>query len=256
MLQRVNERLCIRVLYAVFHFAGSSLWVPFFILVFRVHAESFAFVARLDFVFFVGRACDGMAVCQPLVFDAVFRYAVFVFDVRAQFLADSGFTANFYAAGVVIARIVVGDADFGAVVAWVAVAVFQDVFDRVRVAHGEARQRGEGDVAAAAHAPGALFFDNEGADRVAIFVDEFDAVRIDIALRVGVVFGDFDGEAFRRRATFCQNGIVFEEGFVSIRVRVGNARISGVAGISGVGIGDGGRRGSRIRAGRARIGAR
>ena len=121
--------MCIRVLYAVFHFAGSSLWVAFFILVFRVHAEGFAFVARLDFVFFVGRACDGMAVCQPLVFDAVFRHAVFVADVRAQFLADFGFTADFDFAKVVIACIVVGDADFGAVVAWVAVAVFQDVFD-------------------------------------------------------------------------------------------------------------------------------
>ena len=113
--------------------------MPFFIGVGDVYADGLAFVARLDFVFFVGRARDFFAIRQPLVFDAVFRHAVFILDVRAQFLPDSGFAANFYAAGVVVPRIVVGNRHFPFVGARVAFAVVQDVFHRVGVTFGERR---------------------------------------------------------------------------------------------------------------------
>ena len=143
VVERVHRRLrgvrVGRFGHAVFHFARRGLVVPFFIGVGDVYADGLAFVARLDFVFFVGRARDFFAIRQPLVFDAVFRHAVFILDVRAQFLADFGFAANFYAAGVVIARIVVGDADFRLVYARVAFAVFQGVFHRVGVTFGERR---------------------------------------------------------------------------------------------------------------------
>ena len=89
--------------------------------------------------------------------------------------------------------VVVGDADFAFVAAGVAVAVFQGVFDRVGVAVFEAGKRGEGDVTATADAPGALFVHHQGGDFFAIFVDEFDAVMVNVILRVGIVFGDVDG---------------------------------------------------------------
>ena len=143
VVERVHRRLRVvrvgRFGHAVFHFARRGLVVPFFIGVGDVYADGLAFVARLDFVFFVGRARDFFAIRQPLVFDAVFRHAVFILDVRAQFLPDFGFATNFYAAGVVVPRIVVGNRHFPFVGARVAFAVVQDVFHRVGVTFGERR---------------------------------------------------------------------------------------------------------------------
>ena len=198
--------------------------MAFFVGVFDVQADNAAFVGVGQGVFCFGGTSDFLAVAQPLVFDAFFRYAVFVGNVGSQFFANVGFAADFDFAFVVGVGVVVADADFALVAAGVAQTVAQGVFDRVGVAFFEALQRGEGDVAATADAPGALFVHHEGADFLAVLVNQFDGVGVNVALRVGVVFGDVDGGGI---AALGDNAVIFEMRFVGIRIRVGDAGLSG-----------------------------
>ena len=117
---------------------------------------------------------------------------------------------------------VVADADFCFVQARVAVAVAQDVFHRVRVAFVEVFLRFEGDVSSWVHGPGALFFNDNFVYRIAVFVQQFQGVRVYVVLWVFVVFGDFDGHGF---VPFALNYVVLQVGFVAARVAV---RQSGV----------------------------
>ena len=204
--------------------------MAFFVGVFDVQADNAAFVGVGQGVFCFGGASDFLAVAQPLVFDAFFRYAVFVGNVGSQFFANVGFAADFDFAFVVGVGVVVTDADFALVAAGVAFAVAQGVFDRVGVAFLEALQRGEGDVAATADAPGALFVHDEGADFVAVLVNQFDGVRIYVffALRVGVVFDDVDGGGLGWCAAFGANAVILQYRAVGVRIRVGESGLAGV----------------------------
>ena len=204
----------------------ASAW-PFFVGVFDVQADNAAFVGISQGVFFFGGASDFLAVAQPLVFDAFFRYAVFVGNIGFQGFADVGFAADFNFAFVVGVGVVVADADFALVATGVTQTVTQGVFDRVGVAFFEALQRGEGDVAATADAPGALFVHHEGADFLAVLVNQFDGVGVNVALRVGVVFGDVDGGGI---AALGDNAVIFEMRFVGSGFGLGCRAVRAFAG--------------------------
>ena len=250
VVERADGRdVRLRVAYLCGWRAGEGFVMTQVVFVFDVHGQRFVFVARLDGVARAGRAGDGVAVGKPLVFDVLRLHAVCVFDFGEQGLSDFGRADEFDFAFLVVGGVGVVDGDFGAVVAGVAVAVVQDVFDRIGVAVFEFFVRGEGDVAATAHGPHALFFNDEAGDGVFVFVQQFDGVRVYVALGVGVVFNDVDGDC--AAALFDFDGVVVKHRLVGLQVRVGDARMPRHlrAGVERVGrrIGVGLRYGGRVR---------
>ena len=203
--------------------AGEGFVVAGAVFVFDVDGEGFAAVYRLDGVAASVGAGDGVAVGKPLVFDVFRLHAVRVFHVRNQRLADFGRADELNFAFLVVGGIGVFDGDFGAVVAGVAVAVGEDVFDRVGVALVKVLVRGEGDVAAASHRPHALFVHDEAGDALAVLVQQLDGVRVDVALGVGVVVDNVDGDF---ATTVRLHGVVVEYRLVGFQVRVRDARMS------------------------------
>ena len=220
---RGGRRRCQRGVNGGAGLAGEGFVVAGAVFVFDVDGEGFAAVYRLDGVAASVGAGDGVAVGKPLVFDVFRLHAVRVFHVRNQGLADFGRADELNFAFLVVGGIGVFDGDFGAVVAGVAVAVGEDVFDRIGVALVKVLVRGEGDVAAASHRPHALFVHDEAGDALAVLVQQLDGVRVDVALGVGVVFDDVDGDF---AATVRLHGVVIEYRLVGFQVRVGNARMS------------------------------
>ena len=171
VVERADGRdVRLRVAYLCGRRAGEGFVMTQVVFVFDVYGQGFAFVARLDGVARAGRAGDGVAVGKPLVFDVLRLHAICVFDFGEQGLSDFGRADEFDFAFLVVGGVGVVDGDFGAVVAGVAVAVVQDVFDRIGVAVFEFFVRGEGDVAATAHGPHALFFNDKAGDGVFVFV--------------------------------------------------------------------------------------
>ena len=250
MVERADRRdVRLRVAYLCGWRAGEGFVMTQVVFVFDVHGQCFAFVARLDGVARAGRAGDGVAVGKPLVFDVLRLHAVCVFDFGEQGLSDFGRANQFDFAFLVVGSVGVVDGDFGAVVAGVVVAVGEDVFDRVGVAVFEVFVRGEGDVAATAYCPHALFFDDEAGDAGTVFVQQFDGVRVDVALGVGVVIDDVDGD--RTAALFDFDGVVVQHRLVGLQVRVRDARMPRHlrAGVERVGrrVGVGLRDGRRVR---------
>ena len=224
VVERADGRdVRLRVAYLCGRRAGEGFVMTQVVFVFDVYGQCFAFVARLDGVARAGRAGDGVAVGKPLVFDVLRLHAVCVFNFGEQGLSDFGRADEFDFAFLVVGGVGVVDGDFGAVVAGVAVAVVQDVFDRIGVAVFEFFVRGEGDVAATAHGPHALFFNDEAGDGVFVFVQQFDGVRVYVALGVGVVFNDVDGDC--AAALFDFDGVVVQHRLVGFQVRVRDARM-------------------------------
>ena len=71
------------------------------VVVSRLYSDFVAGVGGGELVGFCGRAVDGLAVALPLVFDAVGRHAVVVFDVGGEGAAYFGIPRNADAAGLV-----------------------------------------------------------------------------------------------------------------------------------------------------------
>ena len=181
-------------------------------------ADGFAQVARLYGVGFAGRARNDTAIGKPLVFDAARGNTVRVVDVGGEGLADFGVTSDLREAGGVCA-VVIGDGD-GRLVADLSRLVAHGVLHRGRVA-GEVRLRGEGDFAEL-DVPFALPGDGDSGDGVARRINQTDAVRVEVALAVGidtaVVVEDVNGDFFFRDAF---DFVVFCTGF---RVAAGLVR--------------------------------
>ena len=223
--RRFVVRLCRRLDTAVFYGFGLFAHRPFAVFrpvfVARTYADFLSYVRRRQLVVVCGRSRDFFAFAQPLVFHFPGVVAVSVFQFRRQGVAYAGIPLDFQLP-FLVRRVffVVADGDFGLVPARVAVAVAQDVFHRIRVAFFKVVQRFEGDVSARVYCPGALFFDDELFYRVAVFVQQFQGTRVNVVLRVGVVFGDFDGHGF---VPFALHGVVLQVRFVAVRVAVRQA---------------------------------